>query len=99
MKRKEFLKQLISFAPILVTPSLHAISSVSKNYVYLLHDFIRGFQYYKGEALFENLREDDALELVREYMTINMIDMLLLSIGMDINWVLWHERKIIFLQN
>jgi hypothetical protein len=67
MKRKEFLKQIISFAPILVTPSIHAISSVSKSYVYLLHDFIRGFQYYKGEALFENLKEEDALELVREY--------------------------------
>jgi hypothetical protein len=50
-----------------VTLSLHAISSVSKSYVYLLHDFIRGFQYYKVEALFENLREEDALELEREY--------------------------------
>ena len=51
----------------MVTLSLHAISSVSKSYVYLLHDFIRGFQYYKVEALFENLREEDALELEREY--------------------------------
>jgi hypothetical protein len=47
--------------------SLYAISSVSKSDVYLLHDFIKGFQYYKGEALFENLKEEDALELEREY--------------------------------
>lgn len=70
MKRKEFLRQLFSFTPVLVVnPSISEFAKLNraKNKIYLLHDFIRGFQYYKGEAIFENLKEEDTLDLIREY--------------------------------
>ena len=67
MKRKEFLKQLVSFAPLMVKPSMALFPKSSNTIIYLLHDFIRGFQYYKGNEVFESLKEGDSLELIRDF--------------------------------
>ena len=67
MKRKDFLKQLVSFAPLMVNPSLAVFSKSSNTIIYLLHDFIRGFQYYDGDEVFESLKEGESLELIRDF--------------------------------
>ncbi len=64
MKRSEFIQNLASLFGLSVLPK----SILIKQYIriYLLQSFIRGFRFYDGPKLLEQMNEGDLLELVRE---------------------------------
>lgn len=65
MKRKEFIKNLLGLgAGAVLLPSYTWIKQYDK--FYLLQSFVRGFRYYEGPKLLEEMKEGDMLELVRE---------------------------------
>lgn len=63
MKRADFIKKIIGFWGIAVLPK-----ALLKQYtrLYLLQCFVRGFRFYEGPKLLEEMKEGDMLELVRE---------------------------------
>lgn len=65
MKRSDFIKNLLGLgAATIVLPSYNWIKQYDK--FYLLQNFVRGFRYYKGPELLDEMKEGDMLELVRE---------------------------------
>lgn len=63
MNRSDFLKNIIGLFGITVLPPL-AIQQYHK--LYLLQCFVRGFQYYEGPKMLDEMNEGSMLELVRE---------------------------------
>jgi hypothetical protein len=63
MKRTEFLKKIIGLFGVGVIPA-----ALLKQYkkLYLLQCFVRGFRFYKGPSLLQEMKEGALLELVRE---------------------------------
>jgi hypothetical protein len=63
MKRLEFIKGLFAASGMAVLPSVDF-----KQYqkIYLHQSFVRGFQYYMGQELIDNMKQGEILELVRE---------------------------------
>ncbi|MBO9620880.1 MAG: HIRAN domain-containing protein [Niabella sp.] len=63
MKRSDFIRGVVGFLGISVLPP-----GVVKQYhrIYLLQTFVRGFRFYKGVELLDQMNEGDLLELVRE---------------------------------
>lgn len=64
--RLDFLKQMGLFAGVAVLPSLPIREVIVYDKLYLLHSFVRGFQYYQGPKLLKEIKESDQIELVRE---------------------------------
>lgn len=65
MKRSDFIKNLIGIgSSAVVLPSYAWIKQYDK--FYLLQNFVRGFRYYCGPQLLQQMKEGDMLELVRE---------------------------------
>jgi hypothetical protein len=68
MNRIDFIRSIVLGTAGTALP----VSSIPKEWVkqydkfYLLHSFVRGFQYYEGLRLLEEMKEGDMLELVRE---------------------------------
>ena len=65
MNRLSFISRLISLGGLSFL-SGKAISTKHYQKFYLLQSFIRGFQYYDGPSLINQMKEGDMLELVRE---------------------------------
>lgn len=63
MNRLDFIKQTLLSVGIGKLPTKW-IKQYSK--IYLLQSFVRGFQYYNGPKLLNEMKEGDMLELVRE---------------------------------
>ncbi len=65
MNRLSFISRLIALGGLSFL-SGKTISTKQYQKFYLLQSFIRGFQYYDGPALINQMKEGDMLELVRE---------------------------------
>jgi len=63
MDRSDFLKNIIGLFGLAVLPPL-AVKQYQK--LYLLQCFVRGFKFYDGPQLLNNMKEGSMLELVRE---------------------------------
>jgi hypothetical protein len=65
VKRIDFINRLIALGGL---SFLSGKSTQTKQYqkFYLLQSFVRGFQYYEGPSLINQMKEGDMLELVRE---------------------------------
>jgi hypothetical protein len=63
MHRSDFLKRLLASLTIGKLP-LELTKEFRK--IYLLQNFVSGFQYYEGMKLLDKMKEGDLLELVRE---------------------------------
>lgn len=63
MRRSDFIRGVIGFLGISVLPP-----GIVKQYhrIYLLQTFVRGFRFYKGLEVLDQMNEGDLLELVRE---------------------------------
>lgn len=63
MTRAQFLKNLVGFYGL----SAFAVDlAVEYQKVYLLHFFVRGFQYYEGPKIIDRINRDGLVDLVRE---------------------------------
>lgn len=63
MKRSEFLRNLIGLYGIASLP-IDMVKQYQK--IYLLQCFVRGFQYYEGPKIIDEINKSGLLELVRE---------------------------------
>ncbi len=63
MQRSDFIKGIIGFLGISALPA-----SMVKQYhrYYLLQSFVRGFRFYEGLKLLDEMHEGDLLEMLRE---------------------------------
>ena len=65
MNRLSFISRLIALGGLSFL-SGKTISTKQYQKFYLLQSFVRGFQYYDGPSLINQMKEGDMLELVRE---------------------------------
>src|SRR5690606_34128519 len=63
MNRSTFLRNLIATFGLSVIP-VDWVKQYQK--IYLLQCFVRGFRFYDGETMLQQMQEGDMLELVRE---------------------------------
>jgi hypothetical protein len=65
VKRREFLKSLITI-PIVLFYLAKLQEGIARHSILLLDSVIAGFQYYEGEKIWQSLKPDQPLRLVRE---------------------------------
>lgn len=63
MKRLDFIKSMVGVVGLCY---IHPTDFKQYEKVYIKHCFLRGFQYYEGPRIFEQLNECGQLEMVRE---------------------------------
>jgi hypothetical protein len=67
MNRASFIKNLIALCGAAAVPkNVEAIISAKSNKAFLAEYFIRGFQYYDGDKVLDELKQGATLQLVRE---------------------------------
>jgi hypothetical protein len=65
VKRREFLKSLIAIPVAFFYPA-KLQEGIARHNILLLDSVIAGFQYYEGEKIWQNLKPEQPLRLVRE---------------------------------
>jgi hypothetical protein len=66
MRRSDFLRRLAVVTGGLLLPGMAGALARHYDKYYLLQCFVRGFRFYEGPTLLDEIKEGDELELVRE---------------------------------